>query len=680
MIDVNGTLFFSGAFQLWKSDGTDSGTVLIKEVPSGINNVIAGITNLNGTLLFIANDGGGQGLELWKSDGTPTGTVIVKDINPGPGSGGPFPLTVVNDTLYFWADDGVHGSELWKSDGTEAGTVLVKDIVPGPVGSRYSASIIDWIGVNGTLFFTVDDGVNGVELWKSDGTTAGTVLVKDINAGIDSSFPLRLTNVNGTLFFGAGDGLSGFELWKSDGTDAGTVMVKDIRPGCCDIGGSPFGSFPTDLTLVNNTLFFVANNGTDGRQLWKSDGTDTGTVMIKEINLAGGLSNDPLQTAIVSNVLFFQANDGVNGTELWQTDGTPAGTVMVENLNPLGSAAPTGISEFQGDLYFAADDGTTGRELWKLSLSEPNNDVVMSLPGTGVKVLLNDNSSSVTLDSDAGDRISIGDFDDSGEDDVIVRFPLGTGPTNSGGAWISENQGALTLLNPNPPAQVLVGNFDGVAGDDRFLVSAGGLSLVLNGVLPPIPITALQPVTMAAGDVDGNGQDDVVLSFASAGTIVLRNLSVVDVLDSTPAGVLELGDIDGNGEDDIFASFAPGNGPGGTGGLSFSVNQGALTSLTTLETLKMTRGDFDGSGQDDFLLDFGGATGLVLLLNGVSAVPLGVLPVVAMASGDVDSSGQDDMFLSITGTGTIAFKNLTTVEVLDPGVALDLATGNIDGN
>jgi len=132
--------------------------------------------------------------------------------------------------------------------------------------------------------------------------------------------------------------------------------------------------------------------------------------------------------------------------------------------------------------------------------------------------------------------------------------------------------------------------------------------------------------------------------------------------------------------DDIFASFAPGNGPGGAGGLFVSVNQGALIPLTTLETLNMTSGDYDGSGQDDFLLDFGGATGLILLLNGASAIPLGVLPVVAMSSGDVDSNGEDDMILSITGVGTIAFKNLTTVEILDPAVALDLATGNVDGN
>ena len=95
------------------------------------------------------------------------------------------------------------------------------------------------------------------ELWKSDGTAAGTVLVKDINPGSASSEPSNLTNVNGTLFFTADDGAHGIELWKSDGTAAGTVLVKDINPGSA-------GSDPPRLTNVNGTLFFSANDGTHG--------------------------------------------------------------------------------------------------------------------------------------------------------------------------------------------------------------------------------------------------------------------------------------------------------------------------------------------------------------------------------------------------------------------------------
>src|SRR5207249_10641696 len=107
-----------------------------------------------------------------------------------------------------------HGDELWKSDGTEAGTVLVKDINPGPRGSEPS-NLVD---VNGTLFFTTDS-TGG--LWKSDGTDTGTV---PVNKGASA---YELVNVNGTLFFFS-DGAQGPELWKSDGTEAGTVLVKAV--------------------------------------------------------------------------------------------------------------------------------------------------------------------------------------------------------------------------------------------------------------------------------------------------------------------------------------------------------------------------------------------------------------------------------------------------------------------
>src|SRR5262249_36847394 len=150
-----------------------------------------------------------NGVQLWKTDGTEAGTVRVSALVGNPGN-----LTGVNCTLFFTEDDGVNGTELWKSDGTEAGTTLVKDIYPGSGSMYYGGGYGGWwnyvpnssnpgslTNVNGTLFFTAADGTNGDELWKSDGTAAGTVLVKDILPGTGSGSPSQLANVNGTLFF-----------------------------------------------------------------------------------------------------------------------------------------------------------------------------------------------------------------------------------------------------------------------------------------------------------------------------------------------------------------------------------------------------------------------------------------------------------------------------------------------
>lgn len=117
---------------------------------------------------------------------------LLTDINQAPVSSIPLPsgfsankeLIDVNGTLFFTPLDGVHGRELWRSNGTAAGTVLVKDINPGMNGSTQSIDPQQWFtNVNGTLFFAANDGVHGTELWKSNGTTAGTVMVKDIDRG-----------------------------------------------------------------------------------------------------------------------------------------------------------------------------------------------------------------------------------------------------------------------------------------------------------------------------------------------------------------------------------------------------------------------------------------------------------------------------------------------------------------
>jgi ELWxxDGT repeat protein len=271
-------------------------------------------------------------------------------------------LTNINGVLYFTANDGVNGYELWKSDGTAAGTVLVKDIWAGS-SSSYALNLAS---VNGTLYFRANDGVNGYELWKSDGTAAGTVLVKDIRAGSFGSDVSNLASVNGILYFRATDGVNGYELWKSDGTAAGTVLVKDIRAGSSSSGISRLAS-------VNGILYFTANDGVNGSELWKSDGTAAGTVLVKDIQ-AGSSNSGVLNLTSVNGTLYFTADDGVNGRKIWTTDGTSENTQIADM-----AVSPTGLVSFLDTLFFqAADPDGIGAGLQFLNLNSSPTDLALS--------------------------------------------------------------------------------------------------------------------------------------------------------------------------------------------------------------------------------------------------------------------------------------------------------------
>lgn len=370
-------------FALWKSDGTQGGTAVVKGgLYSDGSGEAAVVTN--GLLFFVASDGV-NGAELWKSDGTTGGTMMVKDIK----TGGPVPmngsypqqLTLAGNLVFFSADNGTNGRELWKSDGTAAGTALVKDVLPGSAGA---ISFNAWersplTESAGLLFFTANDGTNGYELWKSDGTAAGTMMVKDIYPGSGSGAgptPTEgnsLTDVNGTIFFTGGDSTTGREMWKSNGTAGGTVLVKDISPG---IGESS----PRNLANMGGTLFALAFDENFDGELWRSDGTAAGTVRVKDINPTG--SSFPSPIAFMNGLAFFVADDGAHGSELWGTDGTGTGTWLVADLNAGSGASGPALASVVGKrLYFVAADGPFTRALHVLS-AEP--EIVLSGNSTNI--------------------------------------------------------------------------------------------------------------------------------------------------------------------------------------------------------------------------------------------------------------------------------------------------------
>ncbi|PJE38752.1 hypothetical protein CVM52_01100 [Pseudooceanicola lipolyticus] len=259
------------------SDGTNTNLYAYDPATDAVTTLDTGLASqgrrgieFNGAFLFAANDGV-DGSELWTTDGTAAGTQLLKDINT---SGGSFPSAFVefNGEVYFVADDGTTGQELWKTDGTTGGTVLVSDIFAGAGSSNISSMRV--IGDN--ILFAARDSLGNSELWKvaSNGTVS---LVKDIRAG-GSSSPSGMTEIGatGTAVFSATDDTNGQELWITDGTTAGTQLLKDINPG--GTGGSVF-----NFHKVNDLVFFTANDGTNGRELWVTDGTEAGTEMVEDL-------------------------------------------------------------------------------------------------------------------------------------------------------------------------------------------------------------------------------------------------------------------------------------------------------------------------------------------------------------------------------------------------------------
>jgi ELWxxDGT repeat protein len=303
---------------------------------------------------------------------------LLKDVNVSGSNrdqhSSPAQLTPAGNLTFFLAYTAETGIELWKTDGTAAGTALVKDIYPGLPDSN----ILELTAVGDTVFFTANEPGHGRELWKSDGTAAGTVIVKELTAGTVGTSLSDFTEMNGTLYFVARTDDLGEELWKSDGTAAGTVIVKDIGPGTGN-------SYPSDLKAINGTLYFQAlGSSSQGTELWKSDGTAAGTVFIKDINPGTSYSSPYGFTALGNQVLFW-ANNGTTGSELWKTDGTAAGTVFVKDINPgpngSGARYPTLVGGTT--VFFQATTSTNGYELWKTDGTAAGTVLVKDInPGT----------------------------------------------------------------------------------------------------------------------------------------------------------------------------------------------------------------------------------------------------------------------------------------------------------
>jgi len=411
--------------ELWVTDGTEAGTQLVKDIYSGAtSSQPRSLFVFNNAVYFFAKTAS-DGVELWKSDGTTGGTTEVKDINSGTADSYDDTYTSFfanNNILYFDANDGTNGVELWKTDGSGSGTVMIKNINAG----ANSSNAENFAALGTEVLFSATDATNGTELWKTDGTTTGTVLVQDIESGTGSSSPNQFVAFQNKIFFAATTGTAplttgglystdgnsvtlvksfgllgntellsfsvilnnklvfsayklniisqavDLQIWASDGTTAGTKAITNLNPG------DPSNAFAIILPDIfstgvngnyhthsfNGKIFFAANDGTHGIELWITDGTSGGTSMVKDINPGADsslfTSNGEFGSSwfYTSTAFYFAANDGTHGNELWKTDGTGANTSLVEDLNTgSGGSDPFMFMYLNNHIYLTADNG-----------------------------------------------------------------------------------------------------------------------------------------------------------------------------------------------------------------------------------------------------------------------------------------------------------------------------------
>jgi ELWxxDGT repeat protein len=354
---------------LWSTDGTAAGTRSLLDLSANL--VLTGAA-LGKKLLFRLQPAQPPQLfeprwDFWTSDGTPQGTQPAFQLRL---FGDGYRLAPAGDAVLFSAHDPdpPFQSHLWIADGTEAGPRQLLNIQGDPGGGTLTMARLG----NKTFFVASGSDRNATfELWSTDGTAAGTVpVIADQNAlrpVFDPVSPSLVAFQGQLYFFASAEDPKHQGLWRSDGTAAGTRLIRAIDPPTGTYNGNRYFLSPL-LTPAGNQLFFRADDGVHGTELWRSDGTPEGTVLVKDI--APGPAHSRVGAlAAAGDEVYFAASDGEHGAELWVSDGTAAGTRMVADVlpGPL-SSSPLDLTAVAGKLFFTADDGEHGRELWVLPL------------------------------------------------------------------------------------------------------------------------------------------------------------------------------------------------------------------------------------------------------------------------------------------------------------------------
>jgi ELWxxDGT repeat protein len=303
--------------ELYRTNGTVAGTILLKDIFPGSGDGVGNSNYLSvGSYLYFPATNSNNGMELWRTDGTASGTILLKDVNPGPASGFEKGLWAASGTVYFSANDGTHGIELWKTNGTSSGTLLVKDVNPGAGNGFFSDTII---ARGGNIYFFANETTHSFQLWKSNSTSSGTVLVKEFDMVNEFSWGKNFLYADNSLiyFYTYDNQVADVVLWKSDGTSAGTVDYYTINSEFYEM---------LHHTVLNSKYFAVLAPSSDRVALLVTDGTAGGT--FTEDVLYTGETYVFHFNVVNNNVIFGATGQNDHFLGYLKSDGTPAGTYV----------------------------------------------------------------------------------------------------------------------------------------------------------------------------------------------------------------------------------------------------------------------------------------------------------------------------------------------------------------
>ena len=391
---VNNALYFNAASkkagtELWQSGGNAADTKMVAEInktatdysgPDFYNGTAFNLSSFRGAnsatagkLLYFSATQPETGYEVYKSDGTSTGTTLAKDIFPGEFASNPVAFMSKNGFVYFTAttaDSGYTYSNIYKAD--SSGNI-------NPVSSAISGYILSYdVADNGWIYYIAYNyQMATYELRRTTGAdTSSILLANNVSGGLNNSYSVR--TIGNSAYFAASDE-DGTELWKTNGSAAGTKRVKDINAG--SNSASPYS-----LTVFKNNIYFGADDGS-GNALWRSNGTAAGTVKLKAIQPYGIYSNTydyPNYFCVVNDVLYLDATTAATGYELWKTNGTAGGTVLVKDLtNDASDANPTYLTNVNGTLFFNA----SVNQIWKSDGTANGTVLLASIPTTDYYLL-----------------------------------------------------------------------------------------------------------------------------------------------------------------------------------------------------------------------------------------------------------------------------------------------------